>query len=393
MMEALKEIAEEQEPETEAEQRRREKGKEKEHPRGKTQKDRASNRHGDSGDQETAFLRGMSREDQLAAFVYSDTEPVQEEARGRSRDKAKPTRRSDSREKRLKDTYYERSSTYLKDQISECYETRQELLDGSIEISPEAIARTVGACSLDVVGMAFEVLDHLKFGMLSTTGQVLDMAAESAGTGIRRSVRWATDDQRLGQNAGDITYLALSLAGPKKLLAPAQAAQKALQVGKTVKAARSLQALDLAETVGKVTGGSSTKLGKNMLEAMGLKRNQKWSGYEAHHVIPSDFIDHAVLKKIGMDLDHASNGFFLRVADKGAQTTISPMSRHTGFHGLYNKVVESQLNKLDLTLPVSQLRNEVYNLQSNLKKAMQQGLPLYENQVSFGRWEQLLGNK
>ena len=48
---------------------------------------------------------------------------------------------------------------------------------------------------------------------------------------------------------------------------------------------------------GVVTGGSSTKLGKNMMEDMGLSRGQKWTGYQAQHIIPADMADHPVIQK------------------------------------------------------------------------------------------------
>ncbi|UZQ49369.1 AHH domain-containing protein [Clostridium kluyveri] len=87
---------------------------------------------------------------------------------------------------------------------------------------------------------------------------------------------------------------------------------------------------------GIVTGGNSTKLGKNMLESMGLKHSSKWSGYQSQHVIPAEMGDNAVIQKIGMNLDDASNGIFLRTPDEG----ISTMSRHQGYHSVYNEVVE-----------------------------------------------------
>ena len=37
-------------------------------------------------------------------------------------------------------------------------------------------------------------------------------------------------------------------------------------------------------TSGVITGGNSNKLGKNMMEEMGLKRATKWSGYQAQHI-------------------------------------------------------------------------------------------------------------
>ncbi len=60
------------------------------------------------------------------------------------------------------------------------------------------------------------------------------------------------------------------------------------------------------------TGGNSTKLGKNMMTEMGLKRSTKWSEYQAQHTIPSEMAGNLVIKKIGMNFDDSSNGIFLR---------------------------------------------------------------------------------
>ena len=84
-------------------------------------------------------------------------------------------------------------------------------------------------------------------------------------------------------------------------------------------------------TDGVVTGGNSTKLGKNMLDEMGVPRSTKWTGHQAQHIIPAEMGGHPVLQKIGIDLDDASNGLFLRTpADD-----ISAMSRHRGYHSTY----------------------------------------------------------
>ncbi|MEC0154508.1 AHH domain-containing protein [Paenibacillus macerans] len=138
---------------------------------------------------------------------------------------------------------------------------------------------------------------------------------------------------------------------------------------------------------GVVTGGNSTKLGKNMMEEMGLKRSQKWSGYQAQHVIPSEMKDHAVIKKIGMDFDHASNGVFLRVPDN----QISPMARHQGYHSVYNEVVERALNRMDINESVDVLQKQVFDLQKNLRYLQEKGLPLYPNQgATVELWERKL---
>ena len=140
-------------------------------------------------------------------------------------------------------------------------------------------------------------------------------------------------------------------------------------------------------TEGCVTGGDSTKLGKNMLESMDLPRGTKWSGYQAQHVIPAEMAEHPVLQKIGIDLDDASNGLFLRIpADD-----ISTMSRHRGYHSTYNEFVKTQLDDLDINQGVDVLQNQVHDLQRNLKYLQQEGLPLYPGQgATVDLWQRNL---
>lgn len=97
--------------------------------------------------------------------------------------------------------------------------------------------------------------------------------------------------------------------------------------------------------------------------------------------------EHPVLQKIGMDLDDASNGLFLRTpADD-----ISAMSRHRGYHSTYNDFVKMQLDKIDINQSIDTLQREVYNLQSQLKVLQQSGLPLYPGQgASIDLWERSL---
>ena len=127
---------------------------------------------------------------------------------------------------------------------------------------------------------------------------------------------------------------------------------------------------------GVVTGGNSTNLGKNMLEEMGIKRSAKWKGYQAQHIIPSEMASHPVIQKMGMNLDDASNGKFLRIPDD----TISPMSRHRGYHSTYNDFVKSKLDQIDINLSPEDLQVEVKKLQRNLNVLQSKGLPLYPNQ-------------
>jgi len=138
---------------------------------------------------------------------------------------------------------------------------------------------------------------------------------------------------------------------------------------------------------GIVTGGNSTTLGKNLLQDMGMKRSLKWSGYQAQHIIPSQMKNHPVIKKTGMNFDNSSNGIFFRTpADN-----ISAMSRHRGYHSVYNKVVERALDKINMNQSVDSLQKEIYDLQNNLRKLQENGLPLYPNQgATVELWERKL---
>ncbi|MEK4933637.1 AHH domain-containing protein [Bacillus sp. FSL M7-1345] len=130
-------------------------------------------------------------------------------------------------------------------------------------------------------------------------------------------------------------------------------------------------------TPGKVTGGSSTKLGQNLLESMGLPRSASRKGYQAQHIIPKNLRNHPVLKKIGMDMDHAYNGIFLPIPAKDP----SALSRHRGFHSVYNNVVKDQLDKLNINQSIKELEQQVFELQQKLKKGTESGLPLYKSKV------------
>ena len=127
---------------------------------------------------------------------------------------------------------------------------------------------------------------------------------------------------------------------------------------------------------GVVTGGDSTKLGKNMMESMGLPRGTNWTGHQAQHIIPAEMANHPVLQRIGMDLDDASNGLFLRTpADD-----VSAMSRHRGYHSTYNEFVKTQFDAMDISQSVDVLQKQVYDLQQKLRDLQQSGLPLYPSQ-------------
>ena len=60
--------------------------------------------------------------------------------------------------------------------------------------------------------------------------------------------------------------------------------------------------------------------------------------------------------------------------------TISPMSRHRGYHSTYNDFVKSKLDKIDINSSPEDLQIEVKQLQRNLNVLQSKGLPLYPNQ-------------
>lgn len=67
------------------------------------------------------------------------------------------------------------------------------------------------------------------------------------------------------------------------------------------------------------------------------------------------------------------------------------MSRHRGYHSVYNQVVERSLNKMDTNQSVVRLQKNVYDLQNNLRKLHKNGLPLYPSQgATVELWERKL---
>ena len=124
---------------------------------------------------------------------------------------------------------------------------------------------------------------------------------------------------------------------------------------------------------GIVTGGSSTALGRSILKSMGIRKKMKWNGYQAQHIIPKELASHPVLTKIGIHLDHYSNGIFLR----SPSDSVSTLSRHRGYHAPYNEFVRYKLNNMDINDSTYRLQQEVYKLQNNLRKLQMSGVAIY----------------
>lgn len=242
-----------------------------------------------------------------------------------------------------------------------------------------------------------ELLDALG-GMAKLTPEILKILV-----GLDDVEILLDDGSTTVQKMGSSIWILLSVLPPDKIKDILKSAKLAKNSGKaldgihiTEKQWKEYKALDKSATtigrlvpgeVGKVTGGSSTKLGKNLLESMGVKKSGKWSGYQAQHIIPSELGNHSVIKKMGMDLDDATNGIFLRVPDDAT----SAMSRHRGYHSTYSEVVKRQLDKIDINLSPQELQEQVAKLQQNLKKLQESGLPLYPSQgATVEMWERHL---
>ena len=124
---------------------------------------------------------------------------------------------------------------------------------------------------------------------------------------------------------------------------------------------------------GLVTGGSSTALGKSLLKSMGVSKKKKWNNYQAQHIIPKELRNHPILQKIGIHLDHYTNGIFLRIPSK----EISGLTRHRGYHAPYNEFIKRQLDNMNIHKSVWELQKEVHTLQSNLKRLQLSGMVIY----------------
>ncbi|WP_434297157.1 AHH domain-containing protein [Clostridium sporogenes] len=108
---------------------------------------------------------------------------------------------------------------------------------------------------------------------------------------------------------------------------------------------------------------------------------------QAERIIPAEMADNPIIKKIGMDLDNATNGILLRTPD----AELSAMSRHRGYHSVYNDVVRNELNKLNINQSVDVLQKQVFDLQSDLRRLQESGLPLYPSQgATVDLWERNL---
>jgi hypothetical protein len=126
---------------------------------------------------------------------------------------------------------------------------------------------------------------------------------------------------------------------------------------------------------GLVTGGNSTVLRANLHRRSRLGGPATGGNREAHHVIPSAVAkDHPVLKRLGINLDDASNGVFLPNGPNGTKPL--GLSVHRGPHDNYSRAIQQHLDSLSHIRNLRTLDDKVSELQTRLREALRQGAPL-----------------
>ncbi|WP_440970072.1 T7SS effector LXG polymorphic toxin [Peribacillus frigoritolerans] len=267
---------------------------------------------------------------------------------------------------------------YISKSISDSYE--RDMVNGDAYSRAHWVSYALGTVVTSVVGTKGA-------GAVAKTGAATTKAV--AVKGVTKAKELATIPNLLPYNpknqlslAGGVPYNVVNGAGLKEQLISMAKVESEVSGRGTDNSNRLIPG-----NTGVITGGNSNKLGKNMMEDMGLKRSTKWSGYQAQHIIPSEMAKNPIIQKIGMNFDDSSNGIFLRVPDND----ISTMSRHRGYHSVYNEVVERALNKMDINQSVNSLQKDVYELKNNLRKLQENGLPLYPSQgATVELWERKL---
>ncbi|MFC1757910.1 AHH domain-containing protein [Planctomycetota bacterium] len=111
--------------------------------------------------------------------------------------------------------------------------------------------------------------------------------------------------------------------------------------------------------LGAIIGGKSQVLKANILAASGINRSIAARGFQAHHIIPTQLgqRSHRVLRKIGIDLDSATNGILL------------PNAIHTGHHPAYTKAIEEALDRIPTSASIENTMERVYEIQSKAARA------------------------
>ncbi len=218
-----------------------------------------------------------------------------------------------------------------------------------------------------IVGiMAATSIRSILVSIQGTVGEYAQFAAESAYAGLSLNqaliyglILFVTS-LAVGHAIGMVGEFASNLAGRafnKVKGGFARIGNKVIQPGTILTRNRLIPG-----TPGIVTGSSSTTLKRNLLKANGLTTTTQVSGYQTMHIIPLEFKNHNIIRKIGMDLDDATNGIFLDEA-----------TMHCGSHSNFSRALERVLNIIPENLSIDETMGKVYGVQARATEKFLEG--------------------
>ena len=150
-------------------------------------------------------------------------------------------------------------------------------------------------------------------------------------------------------------------------------------------------------TPGVVTRGNGGTLAANIRNNSLLPTQLSGTQLQAQHIIPSQLRTNAALQKIGMDLNHHTNGIML--PDNALTSTINGGSRplsglptHQGSHSAYTAAIERKLNSIDPNLSVQATMEKVALIQERARSGTALGLPIRNGDgATTDMWSRYIG--
>lgn len=140
--------------------------------------------------------------------------------------------------------------------------------------------------------------------------------------------------------------------------------------------------IELSDEIARVGGRSLGKTISNpnpskilakRLKSMGhWPKNAENGDYAAHHIIPTQLADHPILRRIGMDMDKATNGIALPTKP-GLHPTL-PL--HRGSHPSYTNAVKQKLDRIPYFYSKGRIQRHVNEIQRTFRQDLLNGAPL-----------------
>ena len=102
-------------------------------------------------------------------------------------------------------------------------------------------------------------------------------------------------------------------------------------------------------------------------------KNAENGDYAAHHIIPTQLSNHPILRRIGMDMDKATNGIALPT--KPGLHPTSPL--HRGSHPGYTNAVKQELDRIPHFASKRRIQRHVNEIQQIFRDKLVDGAPLH----------------